>query len=64
LRRIVAPLGNRADLLRRLAVSCDVHDAPVALEQRVDDAARIGARLRRILGTDQRFHLVAIERPG
>ena len=48
-------LRHGPEHLRRLAVAGDVHDAPVALQQRVDDRARVGAELRRVLGADQRL---------
>ena len=45
--RVAASAAGRPPLApadpRRLAVAGDVDDAPVALEQRVDDGARVGA---------------------
>ena len=62
LRRVAGFCRHRPFKLGRLAVARDVHDAPVALEQRVDHGECIGAELFGIFGTDQRLHALRVER--
>ena len=62
LRWVATLLRHRPRHLGRLAMTGDVHDAPVALHQCIDDGECVGAELLWVVRADQRFHLLCAER--